>query len=1296
MSLWLKCFLIFICQAVFSFEGNSKTSFLKLQKNKEKYNLGLFVDFYEDKTQKLTLENILRPQYQKLFKKSKKEKPHFGYSQSAFWVRVKITNPEKVKGSWVLTVDYRILDFVNFYKNENGRWKKIETGDQKVFSKRELNYKDLSVTIPEITNTTTTYIRVKTNGPIEIPVKLQTSKSYSEKQIKEDYAMGIYFGLLISMVIYNFFIFISTKQKNYLYYVLFLFFTMLVILILRGYGFQYIFPNFPWMNNKGFSSIISLSVLSFIIFCKNYLNIDSKFQKFLNAFNSLTLLTMISFLSSLVLPYTISLRINMILIIASNILAFYVSFSRLKGGYKPAKFFLLAFGFFIVGVILRSLVAFDLAPSNDLTNNGVIFGVGFQAFLLALGLADLINSLLTEKIDAEKKLHDANKNLEEKVKLRTQDLSEALSNIKYLLNNMRQSVFTIDEEGTIMAPVSSYSKIIFENNIEGKNIYETVFNYYESSSQLLSTLQFNLACSFGSDDVQWDMIKENNPEKISFKSNDGLLKNLKISLTPLWNDDSLLEKIMFVIEDITEVEALEKVMKEKELESKKNVQILHELGLNKKEDLDIFFSNNFNLSKNLVRSAKSVRNLIDVQSDHKNEMSVLLRELHTIKGNARVFGLNLISEHAHFTESHLEKVYNPFEDINDINQSSIKEVIKNIYDLQSVFYSYLTPSKNIFKIDSFEETELLKSIHHNAINIDLHLSELFNCLSFEKKEDTYKIPQKVKHYDFLYDQIKRDFHTLYSSCLFINRKEISETVKKVEDDFNIFHKKNKSIDADDLKLNFLKSYKSLFIELISLYYESRKSKPNIIEANKLVELIRELYKATSLLTNNSPETKKDLMKIIYNMNLNENLNFINESFKIIFKQMGDETLSLKLKMDIWSYFLIILKIDLDKTTSEEEKSTLINKSGSTTDLDPSIFPNESLIKNIINGLGSDFKYFQEQVGSTFFSDQNYLFLNISPSSGDHISIKDVVEDIRHRRIKLLFEKVEDNSGLGDPFYKTIHKFIFKNFIKMPTYQKAINLLDSIISTGIDSERNLDEIKPDTIEILKENFEDLQNVISSLDLDIKSEGGSKLNVAMSNLNNVPLKYHIAKFSTAIKDIANDLGKNVSFKVSGIEGSIPKKSLYLLQDVLTHLFRNSIDHGIENTAERLHLSKNKNGTIGVHIEKNEEGDLFIKIADDGKGFNIRRIKNKAIENGLFKEDQLDKMSVEEISNLVFLPNFSTKENVSEISGRGIGMDVVKTSLEKINGSIKVISEEGKGTEFIIKLKSPKNNIKTNSVS
>ena len=96
---------------------------------------------------------------------------------------------------------------------------------------------------------------------------------------------------------------------------------------------------------------------------------------------------------------------------------------------------------------------------------------------------------------------------------------------------MSQSVFTIDEDGTIMEPVSSYSKIIFEENIEGKNIFDTIFNFYKSSDQLISTLQFNLACSFGSDEIQWDMIRENNPEKISFKSTGGTIKSLKISLT---------------------------------------------------------------------------------------------------------------------------------------------------------------------------------------------------------------------------------------------------------------------------------------------------------------------------------------------------------------------------------------------------------------------------------------------------------------------------------------------------------------------------------------------------------------------------------------------------------------------------------------------------------------------------------------------------------------------------------------------------------------------------------------------
>ena len=131
--------------------------------------------------------------------------------------------------------------------------------------------------------------------------------------------------------------------------------------------------------------------------------------------------------------------------------------------------------------------------------------------------------------------------LEEKVEKRTKEISG-------LLNNLENSIFSVRKDLRVHPPFSQYSETLFKKNIEGKNIYDTVFNYYESSSQLLSTLQFNLACSFGSDDVQWDMIKENNPEKISFKSNDGLLKNLKISLTPLWNDDSLLEKIMFVIE----------------------------------------------------------------------------------------------------------------------------------------------------------------------------------------------------------------------------------------------------------------------------------------------------------------------------------------------------------------------------------------------------------------------------------------------------------------------------------------------------------------------------------------------------------------------------------------------------------------------------------------------------------------------------------------------------------------------------------------------------------------------------
>ena len=153
--------------------------------------------------------------------------------------------------------------------------------------------------------------------------------------------------------------------------------------------------------------------------------------------------------------------------------------------------------------------------------------------------------------------------------------------------------------------------------------------------------------------------------------------------------------------------------------------------------------------------------------------------------------------------------------------------------------------------------------------------------------------------------------------------------------------------------------------------------------------------------------------------------------------------------------------------------------------------------------------------------------------------------------------------------------------------------------------------------------------------------------------------------------------------GDEESLEKERLGLLQDALTHLVRNSIDHGIEVPSLRSLNGKDEMGVIEIECLKKSESILQIILKDDGGGIDIDRICEKAIKNNVMTKDDLINMSDKDKMELIFLPNFSTKEEVSEISGRGVGMDVVKKNIEILGAELEVVSNKDKGTQFIIEL-------------
>ena len=181
---------------------------------------------------------------------------------------------------------------------------------------------------------------------------------------------------------------------------------------------------------------------------------------------------------------------------------------------------------------------------------------------------------------------------------------------------------------------------------------------------------------------------------------------------------------------------------------------------------------------------------------------------------------------------------------------------------------------------------------------------------------------------------------------------------------------------------------------------------------------------------------------------------------------------------------------------------------------------------------------------------------------------------------------------------------------------------------------------------------------------------------------PISNAWAKLPRIIRDISVELGKKINLEMRGAETELDRQVLDLIKDPLTHMVRNSGDHGIEKPAERAAAGKPEEGTVLLNAF-HEGGHIIIEISDDGKGLDTERIRAKAVEKGVISEEQARSMTEQQVQQLIFAAGFSTAEKVTAISGRGVGMDVVRNNIEKIGGTIEMRSVLGKGTTFTIKI-------------
>ncbi len=1272
---------------------------------KDVYDVGYEISIFEDSSNKLTINDVTKKKFRSKYISSKTKIPNIGISRSSFWIRLKIENKNHPSNVWLLAFEQVWCDYVELYKKISGNWKAVtKTGDRRAFSTRDVKNRNFVFNIrPE--KGTTYYLKIKSDDGIQIPLKLYSPIAFSEKENFKMAGFGFFYGIMFVMIFYNLFVYLSTKSVSYLYYILYISSYTLLNMASNGLGFQFLYPDWIWFQNEGFLLRASLTALFLIFFTINYLGVNKSTPVIHKFFIILTYLA-IGFLVGSFFPFYKYLLTPFYFFLVLGFTFFIlVGAYKLKLEYRPAKYYLLAFIFITGGGILQIGQMNGFLPPWFIFLNAFQIGGVFEVILLSLGLADIINSLLEENLKANKLLEDANINLEDEVKERTKELSMALDDISNLLDNMRQAVFTISNEGIVQKPVSKYSEIIFGNDIVGDDLFNNVFIGIDKDSEVYSTIKFSLSILFGSDDLQWEMVKDHFPNRVIYNSETlEHQKILKIAYNPLFDKSNLIQSIMFVVEDITEIEKLEKEVEEQRKNSMKNIQILQELALNKKEDLSEFFSTTNKMTMDSIFIAKKIRSQVE-SSEKVSDLPILFRQLHTIKGNARVYGLSYISSSAHQIETILSKFITDNYNENlgykkNHDYEGTNSLVQELYALQGQVSQYINSAKEVFSLEFKEDLKFKSQLHELLKSLEYLVSKLSkrensNIGNYDDFQiETIDSIKNNSDRTEIIEEIENISHSMKGLARGIDEKELSQKIHHLESGISYF-KDNEDYSKEQYQEYFIDPIGEIRKICKNIFVKSSQFHNLELNTDFWSILIKDITIISEKLINKSYINSNDIIQNVYHIHSNTlsiKLDFFPALFRYLYDLIESKTLDNELKHqkiiftlnEIWKFIIILFQLDLYKNISPGKRVFFIESFLNNEPIDPNVSRFEKTFiwqtLNILEKNGLDRNDLFGIISKTLKIDIKSV---INLIFGDQ-EFKNFINEIYYElfRFDLLeaFDKIERLFSLGNySFVNNLKEFMLKKDFSWHFYSKNIDLL-KLFKNYIDIEDyNASDLKPKVHEILVENYDYVKKTIISIP-SIKNEENI-LNEMFDKLLYLPVKFSLFRYQKVIKEISENLGKKIKFSLVGEECSLDRDSLNILQEAIVHLIRNAVDHGIEKPNDRLIKGKNEVGLIEILCQQLDGDNISITIKDDGVGIDINKLTEKGVKLGLVEKDKIEVMSTKEKINLIFLPSVSTKENVTEISGRGIGMDVVQKSLNLLGADLNIETTMNEGTSFCL---------------
>ena len=389
------------------------------------------LEIYEDKSNNLSLRDILEVE----FKKMSKNVPNMGITQSTIWVKLDIRNLT-TEHDLILNLSLQTLDKVEFFFiNERGKYSSQLVGEEFPFNKRK--YKDPNYLFDiniKSGNKSTFYFKISSKEGIQIPITLGTKTAVLNEIKYKDILSAIYFGIMIVMAIYNLFLYMSVRDKSYIYYVIYIILILLTQTSLQGYPFQFLWPNSPVLAQNSLFIFPSLVGIASMAFMNVFLKIRANYLNFYKLSIYLSIPYLISIVLALIKFYKLSFIVMEVNAGIVSLFMLYVAIKVLKNGYQPAKYFLAAWSIFLIGVVIYILKDFEVLPFNNFTRYTMHIGSGIETVLLSFALAARINIYKKERLEAlkekERVVREQNIILEEKVKERTKELNQVLTNLK--------------------------------------------------------------------------------------------------------------------------------------------------------------------------------------------------------------------------------------------------------------------------------------------------------------------------------------------------------------------------------------------------------------------------------------------------------------------------------------------------------------------------------------------------------------------------------------------------------------------------------------------------------------------------------------------------------------------------------------------------------------------------------------------------------------------------------------------------------------------------------------------------